>query len=1397
MGEFAILYSKSSRMWRRRRLWAVLEVVLYAGSLATFYFFVSSEESYTPGSEEKPPEWNVYPMTFAAFTPVLFTFFRFVTNLSQEKRMLAILRKMGMSMVKYFSSWYLFNFLFSTGILLVLTIPLHFAVFSRTSFFFIFFLFWLTALTYQSLTYLVAALFRRTKSCLLAAITLVAIPELTCYFLEEQSRSFTNFFLFSFTPIFSSTKLLKAMLVFQKKEIDWGIGDLTSDVREIVKNNSENPLGDDLADLEGVSFLGFMAPQFFSFIFLYFLSILLWNFFSNEFGKHRSIMSVICSGFEDDEKGFSSKKGKKDNDLEETLLGDADSMDNNFGQDRIKLQKQISKTVTFKDVSKKFSNTLALDNLNLSLIPNQIFVVLGLNGSGKSTFLDLLNGVIQPSSGEIDFFGENTAKWNSKDRKRFGFVPENICFYPNMTVKEHLELFYYIKKTYEDKKERKEANKAYKENERKRAQTKKNLDPEKQGSGISGLMRSILLPFIATLSLTPRQIKLLLGDFDLLGSEKKKCLTLTALEKQKLALCLAFIGDPSVVLLDQPTSGMDLRTKRYIWNSLQKYKKDRLVVCTSHSSVEAENLGDRVGILNQQGQIIACGASYYLKKTLNVGYELRLERFNSEARDSVLEALVKKYIPQAELFTKNSTNAESPFAYFRLPETSTKLFPGLFSFLELTPPGISMVQSHVLQTITVEDMLVDRGKFKTDLGPIKETDAQNINESDSKTSRKGGSFGNTFAIFGKRFAQARRGFSFLLLQFFLPVFIIIVSSLGTKLLNEKDTPSTDASDQPSEKESSLLYPFALILALTIFGVGSSIHPGKEVERGVLRGLKISGLSGGAYYTGNIIFDWLVYLLFIGGACSGAFFILMPPISKDYTSLAITGIFGFFSGPPHILYAYFFYQLLSTNRTRNQRHSHSSNTTPSSSPSSNTTPSLPSSSPRLFLFLLPFSLLCLSLSLFIVSLSESTLASVLALLPYLFQIVCPPLSLALFIHRAMTKTVEVSVEGVWSLPACLLGTILYAGLLYFDGNMRRKEDRKRVSKERAKKSDRESGGDVTQSREIGDQGGAKSSDGYPVTVNSLSIHFKADKPGCIKKKYFTYRESVLALDKISFVVGKGGCLAVLGTQSSGLTTLGEVLLSELSVSEGKVEILSLDHLKKLSKLRGRVGYCPPISSSFLIEHYNVKEHLFLFAKIKGVKNKQKKEEIPFLMKTFDLNDVAKKKVAKLNAGERRNLSICLALIGNPEVVVIDEPSAKFEPAARQTMLTGLRAYRLKHKSTTMVVLTHDPEEAQYLGTKMAILSEGRIQAIGETLKIQERFSEGFEVEVKLEMPNEREWEEYRNEVAGFGERVSNEKEAILMLKSGGFPNPEQEFTPSGLCAFLKAQVRKNHVVRQRR
>ncbi|XP_038184150.1 ATP-binding cassette sub-family A member 17-like [Arvicola amphibius] len=271
------------------------------------------------------------------------------------------------------------------------------------------------------------------------------------------------------------------------------------------------------------------------------------------------------------------------------------------------------------------SKRIAVKDLSLNLYEGQITVLLGHNGAGKTTVCSILTGLISSSKGQAYVHGRDISKDMVYIRKSLGWCPQHDILFDNFTVADHLSFYGQLK----------------------------GLSPQNCREETEELLH-------------------LLGLKDKWNSRSK---FLTWGMKRKLSLGIALIAGSKVLILDEPTSGMDSTSRRAIWDLLQQQKSNRTILLTTHFMDEADLLGDRIAIL-AKGELQCCGSPPFLKQKYGGGYYMTL--IKTPICDTVkLSSVVYQHIPNAVL--ESSIGEE---VVFILPKKTTSRFEALFTELE-------------------------------------------------------------------------------------------------------------------------------------------------------------------------------------------------------------------------------------------------------------------------------------------------------------------------------------------------------------------------------------------------------------------------------------------------------------------------------------------------------------------------------------------------------------------------------------------------------------------------------------------------------------------------------------------------------------------------------------------
>jgi lipooligosaccharide transport system ATP-binding protein len=205
---------------------------------------------------------------------------------------------------------------------------------------------------------------------------------------------------------------------------------------------------------------------------------------------------------------------------------------------------------------------------------------------------------------------------------------------------------------------------------------------------------------------------------------------------------------------------------------------------------------------------------------------------------------------------------------------------------------------------------------------------------------------------------------------------------------------------------------------------------------------------------------------------------------------------------------------------------------------------------------------------------------------------------------------------------------------------------------------------------------------------------------------------LAVAGIDFDVHRGECLGVLGPNGAGKTTTLRMLLGLTEPTAGELTVLGYSIPQQARIMRKKVGVVPQHDN--LDPDFTVIENLYTYANYFGLHNKQITKLVKELLTFAALDNRADAKVNALSGGMKRRLVLARALINNPELIILDEPTTGLDPQARQLIWQRLRS--LKNKGTTLILTTHYMEEAQRLCDRLLIVDKGKILAEGKPAQL---------------------------------------------------------------------------------
>jgi len=199
-----------------------------------------------------------------------------------------------------------------------------------------------------------------------------------------------------------------------------------------------------------------------------------------------------------------------------------------------------------KNLTKRYGTKVALDNLSLEIKKGSVFGLLGVNGAGKTTLLSILNGLIDFDEGEVEVDGISLKKERKKVKSFSSIIPQHLAFYENLTVKENLDFFASVQKA-----------------------TQQDYEKAVEVNSLDALL-------------------------------DQKASTLSGGQKRRLNIAIGLLNNPKIIYFDEPTVGIDPKSRNEILDSIKEYKQLGItVVYTSHYMSEIERICDEVAIVNE------------------------------------------------------------------------------------------------------------------------------------------------------------------------------------------------------------------------------------------------------------------------------------------------------------------------------------------------------------------------------------------------------------------------------------------------------------------------------------------------------------------------------------------------------------------------------------------------------------------------------------------------------------------------------------------------------------------------------------------------------------------------------------------------------------------------------
>jgi len=880
------------------------------------------------------------------------------------------------------------------------------------------------------------------------------------------------------------------------------------------------------------------------------------------------------------------------------------------------------KTIEASNLKKVYPECTAVDGLSFSVYEKEIFCLLGHNGAGKSTLVNMLTGLIPMTEGTFFYNGEEIRGDLKKIRGAIGFCPQKDFLLMENSIYQNLSFFAEIKNIPTQEFER----------EIERVMSKLGLTPFKDVAA-----------------------KKLSGGF-----------------KRKLNVAIALLNDPKIIIMDEPTSGMDPVSRRTFWDIIKTLKQEKkTVVLTTQFLDEAEELSDRLAIMSK-GKLFAVGSSDFIKKKFGTGYNLILhDNSNStEIHNRALEITDKihSFIPLAA----RDYNVAPNIIQFTLPFSEQLKFADLFEELE-TLEDLSIN----LQMISLEEAFVNLG-----LNPEKMMEEE-LNESQTKEQENGEM---SPSLFSKNIPQS-------FLREKSPTFkqqlnaILFERSLKCKTFRYLFFISyplifiaggVAIGIQFDDRQSGFQMMVTMFLTGNAFLMNSFVVPlvGERVNK-IIHIFKASGLRTLPYWIGNLIVDLIVKTLM----CI-LVIITIYIFNVDYLK---DNIINF-----TLLYLSFTFNMLALAYNLSMTFD-------------NLTITL-ASGPSIMLggTLIPNLLYKVVEILFGINIKK-----ICWILSFIF---CGPATLLQLGLNSLVPSdladedynQHAPMKQTWCYVLCLLvlGIIFFIRLVIKDSQVFELKQKKIFEENEPEELDYIEQDDITNE---------KSRINSPENQDLIKA-FEVQK---------VYPNGYKALHDLSFGVEKGQIFCLLGPNGAGKTTAFEIITATIPKTTGLIQLDGQNLVKEIPQVFYETGICS--QSNTLWDYLTVEQHLRTAAKIKGMTEQETQEAIDYLLRVLKLEEYRHRGTEKLSGGNKRKLCVAMSMIGAPKLLFLDEPSTGMDPVARRYLWDLIRQV-MKQKQGAMVLTTHYMQEAELVGDKLGILINGRFATIGSLNELKRKFGE---------------------------------------------------------------------------
>ncbi|XP_034666674.1 ATP-binding cassette sub-family A member 17 [Drosophila subobscura] len=1038
--------------------------------------------------------------------------------------------------------------------------------------------------------------------------------------------------------------------------------------------------------------------------------------------------------------------------------------------------------IIISELCKKFQTsqreTLISDNLNMTINNKEITVLLGHNGAGKTTMMNMIMGLIPKDSGKIVVCSERDV---ASYRHLIGFCPQHSVFMSYMTCYQHLEFFAQLRGS------RRSEARLWADNKLKKLGLKDKRD--EYGQNLSGGM------------------------------------------KRRLSLGIAIAGNTKIVILDEPSSGLDIESRRELWDILLNLRKEKAILVTTHYMEEAEVLGDTICIL-ANGKLQSTGSPLELKRRSGIGYRLKLEVTDFTFREHEIMKIIQDYVPTARVL-----NVVKPTVDICLPYAHKARFSEMLLKLE-SKTGELEINTISMTDTTLEDVFlrcageqdqVDTPDGSRNDAPLLTAPYKRLPSQHTPPSM----WQLWLAVFYKKWTFLTNKWQYAVIMLTIPfvcVFgAILVMHAMSVVKNEAALPLKlsqmgsgvvyiyNPTGHHPQVEQQLRQQIELsgLTAKTMQLRGSSVkNELLELQRDNLAEFleQVVGaidMYGGGRGTGGTP---LIEIFYAGNRChssvelinfldSSMLKLVSPESDIETTYVPIRRFISDISPTRLEYYAVIvsvglFFSMFYFISLPFREHDNGFRQLQTMS--------------RYTFWLSTFAfdvlllaLLCVALFVLQNWLMPSELYSTSELRIIVMSIFFYGCSYLPILYSLANNFKSISTISTYLLLMLIVSAIaplitssnaqsmkLHATKIAFlcflpDFNLNHQlriinenfiANRRSVPNPHLLSTDtffvyavavcvlvfsfftivlehkylrQRIGYAIWMNRCLVTLKKSSSTGTSPSTqltvfddcakeerrVEELMAHPSQEFPLIVSKVRKRYNKKVV-VDGISFAASRGECVGLLGVNGAGKTSTFQMIAANLALDGGSIRIDGIDIRKDEVGYRHRFGYCPQYDA--LNKFMTAEQCLHYMAMLRGLSSTSEgpssvKENVKYWLEKMHLTKYQQVQVRHYSGGTKRKLLAAMAMIGSPTLVLLDEPTTGVDPISRRFLWQCIKEFQGQER--TVVLTSHSMDECEELCNRLAIMANGKFKCLNNICALK-RLS-GFTIKLKMRQDTETE------------------------------------------------------------